>query len=67
MYQTTEEPMDVRSHAELWASGNRVTSLTVQREAGPLTHNVMFQKNSFSLQGSEIIILNFVIFVLKLN
>jgi hypothetical protein len=60
------EHVDVRLHAGLWASGNRVRSLAAQREVGPLTY-VVFQKNSFLLQGSIIIRLSFVIFVLKLD
>jgi hypothetical protein len=38
-------------------SGNAVTGLHLSppREAGPLTHNVMFHKNSFLVQGSKII------------
>jgi hypothetical protein len=60
------EPVDVRLYAGLGAGGNRVRSLTSQREAGPITY-VAFQKISFLLQGSKIIRLNFVIFLLPLD
>jgi hypothetical protein len=42
-------------------SGKVVTRLHLSppREAGPLTHNIMFQKNKFLLQGSKISRLNY--------
>jgi hypothetical protein len=33
--------------------------LSSSREAGPLTHNIMFHENSFLLQGSKIFKFNF--------
>jgi hypothetical protein len=38
-------------------SGQAVIELHLvpPREAGPLTHNIMFHKNSFLLQGSKMI------------
>jgi hypothetical protein len=57
MYEKRPEYADVRLHAGLEVSGNRLTPFT-PREPSIFTYNIMFDKNSFLLQGSKIIRLN---------
>jgi hypothetical protein len=64
---TQDGPSDDRNPRTFYytpSSGQAVTGLhpSPPREAGPLTHNIMFHKNSFLLEGNKIITLNLYFF-----